>query len=466
MLPSPLPPSPDMTTSAAAATTTATVAVMTQAAAAAAAAEARAKIAQQQIHQLAQAKAAAAAAAAVRAACAPGGVRYPPSATTSATVLPLPLSLVPSSSAPSPSAIPHERPSSSSHVRPPAVTTLPPHQLHHPQQQRMYQQHHPHQQLHPGHPGHPAHHGVPRPPRLPNPLPHHTKPVPSVILSDHGGVKTMIWTDGPAPAQPPHSQASSHPSLPPPPRLPPHLPHPSHSPAPSITSSSSVRPPSVDHARKMSSAVDGLLSLRQGGGSHNGNHHSHHPPPPHNPYTSLAAAAAVAQQHHHQQQQQHRLNGPPTLPPGAQIPPQRRSPINMERLWAGDKSQLPSHASDSLVRRTLLKEIRIFQSDYLNSYNFSLQNGGTNTHGTNVVPPDEDEEPLICMICEDKATGLHYGIITCEGCKGFFKRTVQNKRIYNCVADGNCEINKAQRNRCQYCRFQKCLHRGMVLAGW
>lgn len=30
-------------------------------------------------------------------------------------------------------------------------------------------------------------------------------------------------------------------------------------------------------------------------------------------------------------------------------------------------------------------------------------------------PPDEDEQPLVCMICEDKATGLHYGIITCEG---------------------------------------------------
>lgn len=50
-------------------------------------------------------------------------------------------------------------------------------------------------------------------------------------------------------------------------------------------------------------------------------------------------------------------------------------------------------------------------------------------------------------------------------CKGFFKRTVQNKRVYTCVADGNCEITKAQRNRCQYCRFQKCLRQGMVLAG-
>ncbi|XP_076352080.1 uncharacterized protein LOC143247624 [Tachypleus tridentatus] len=80
------------------------------------------------------------------------------------------------------------------------------------------------------------------------------------------------------------------------------------------------------------------------------------------------------------------------------------------------------------------------------------------------VEKEETEQPMVCMICEDKATGLHYGIITCEGCKGFFKRTVQNKRVYTCVADGNCEITKAQRNRCQYCRFQKCLRQGMVLA--
>ncbi|XP_005095260.2 uncharacterized protein LOC101860559 [Aplysia californica] len=76
----------------------------------------------------------------------------------------------------------------------------------------------------------------------------------------------------------------------------------------------------------------------------------------------------------------------------------------------------------------------------------------------------EGEEALVCAICNDKATGLHYGIITCEGCKGFFKRTVQNKRVYTCVAESNCEINKAQRNRCQYCRFKKCLKMGMVLA--
>ena len=54
-------------------------------------------------------------------------------------------------------------------------------------------------------------------------------------------------------------------------------------------------------------------------------------------------------------------------------------------------------------------------------------------------------------------------IIRFRRCKGFFKRTVQNRRIYTCVAEGGCEINKAQRNRCQYCRFKKCIEQGMVL---
>jgi hypothetical protein len=51
-----------------------------------------------------------------------------------------------------------------------------------------------------------------------------------------------------------------------------------------------------------------------------------------------------------------------------------------------------------------------------------------------LIPTPEDEEPLICNICEDKATGLHYGIITCEGCKGFFKRTVQVNHTKKLIA--------------------------------
>ena len=51
---------------------------------------------------------------------------------------------------------------------------------------------------------------------------------------------------------------------------------------------------------------------------------------------------------------------------------------------------------------------------------------------------------------------------TCEGCKGFFKRTVQKNAKYVCLADKNCPVDKRRRNRCQFCRFQKCLTVGMV----
>lgn len=87
-----------------------------------------------------------------------------------------------------------------------------------------------------------------------------------------------------------------------------------------------------------------------------------------------------------------------------------------------------------------------------------------NKEATMKEESQDDGEALTCDICNDRATGLHYGIITCEGCKGFFKRTVQNKRVYTCGGNGNCVINKAQRNRCQFCRFKKCMEKGMILA--
>ncbi|XP_021697818.1 nuclear hormone receptor FTZ-F1 isoform X4 [Aedes aegypti] len=74
------------------------------------------------------------------------------------------------------------------------------------------------------------------------------------------------------------------------------------------------------------------------------------------------------------------------------------------------------------------------------------------------IPPSE-----LCPVCGDKVSGYHYGLLTCESCKGFFKRTVQNKKVYTCVAERQCHIDKTQRKRCPYCRFQKCLEVGMKL---
>lgn len=61
--------------------------------------------------------------------------------------------------------------------------------------------------------------------------------------------------------------------------------------------------------------------------------------------------------------------------------------------------------------------------------------------------------------------GKHYGVYSCEGCKGFFKRTIRKDLIYTCRDNKDCLIDKRQRNRCQYCRYQKCLVMGMKREG-
>ncbi|XP_026139796.1 retinoic acid receptor RXR-gamma-A isoform X4 [Carassius auratus] len=67
----------------------------------------------------------------------------------------------------------------------------------------------------------------------------------------------------------------------------------------------------------------------------------------------------------------------------------------------------------------------------------------------------------ICAICGDRSSGKHYGVHSCEGCKGFFKRTIRKDLTYTCRENKDCQIDKRQRNRCQYCRYQKCLAMGM-----
>lgn len=47
-------------------------------------------------------------------------------------------------------------------------------------------------------------------------------------------------------------------------------------------------------------------------------------------------------------------------------------------------------------------------------------------------PTQSSFESYLCSICGDRATGKHYGAISCDGCKGFFRRSVRKNQEYAC----------------------------------
>ncbi|GLD58737.1 photoreceptor-specific nuclear receptor-like protein [Lates japonicus] len=78
------------------------------------------------------------------------------------------------------------------------------------------------------------------------------------------------------------------------------------------------------------------------------------------------------------------------------------------------------------------------------------------------IPGKALGQGLLCKVCSDSSSGKHYGIYACNGCSGFFKRSVRRRLIYRCQAGtGRCPVDKAHRNQCQACRLKKCLQAGM-----
>ncbi|KAL3083706.1 hypothetical protein niasHS_008403 [Heterodera schachtii] len=213
--------------------------------------------------------------------------------------------------------------------------------------------------------------------------------------------------------------------------------------------------------------------------------------------------------HHHQQQgggsgatggiavkkqtdQLHqRREGGATVTTGLKRPRQRRPACESTNHGGAPPTAEPIKMPNK--KRFIIDEAELeLKYAWIRHYNpfTTLADGPRMDWNNNDKNNEISSDPNICAICQDRASGLHYGIYTCEGCKGFFKRTVQNKRIYTCCAAGsnnfttsstndgekqhqqqannktvvgNCPMTKEQRNRCQFCRFQKCLKEGMVL---
>jgi len=71
--------------------------------------------------------------------------------------------------------------------------------------------------------------------------------------------------------------------------------------------------------------------------------------------------------------------------------------------------------------------------------------------------PQED----LCLVCGDRASGYHYNALACEGCKGFFRRSITKNQRYACKYGDHCEIDMYMRRKCQACRLKKCYAVGM-----
>lgn len=70
-----------------------------------------------------------------------------------------------------------------------------------------------------------------------------------------------------------------------------------------------------------------------------------------------------------------------------------------------------------------------------------------------------------CLICGDRASGYHYSALSCEGCKGFFRRSITKggESIYKCKNNKRClsEMDMWMRRKCQACRLARCIEVGM-----
>ncbi|XP_071079411.1 uncharacterized protein [Haliotis cracherodii] len=67
-----------------------------------------------------------------------------------------------------------------------------------------------------------------------------------------------------------------------------------------------------------------------------------------------------------------------------------------------------------------------------------------------------------CQVCGEKASGNFFGALVCLPCKSFFIRcTKEGEPVFVSQCDSRCDVSKQGRNRCQHCRYKKCLAAGM-----
>jgi len=98
------------------------------------------------------------------------------------------------------------------------------------------------------------------------------------------------------------------------------------------------------------------------------------------------------------------------------------------------------------------------QDEKLRRRTHSSGGGSTSAVTTNGGGRPQEE---LCLVCGDRASGYHYNALACEGCKGFFRRSVTKNETYTCKYSNGCEMDMYMRRKCRACRLKKCYVVGM-----
>jgi len=118
----------------------------------------------------------------------------------------------------------------------------------------------------------------------------------------------------------------------------------------------------------------------------------------------------------------------------------------------GGVSPIPGSTPSPGLINMWSNAIKVEAASHNHSHQHSMSTPGSIKAQIEIIP---------CKVCGDKSSGVHYGVITCEGCKGFFRRSQSSVTNYQCPRQKNCVVDRVNRNRCQFCRLQKCMALGM-----
>ncbi|XP_028934628.1 estrogen receptor beta isoform X1 [Ornithorhynchus anatinus] len=139
----------------------------------------------------------------------------------------------------------------------------------------------------------------------------------------------------------------------------------------------------------------------------------------------------------------------------------------------GHVSPLPLHCPSSLIyaesQRSSWCEARLTEPvlplPKLEMLKKKVNVNSCTSPASTASSPDPKRDAHFCAVCRDYASGYHYGVWSCEGCKAFFKRSIQGQNNYICPATNQCTIDKNRRKSCQSCRLRRCYEVGMMKCG-